>query len=159
MLELAIEFPTMFEGWGPNIDHCLAGLEESFWLFGNSCRHSETVNTKRNRSRKAVVPQVEDHMVSEILRESKVMELLLSKGVTRMKEIPTAANEEAGVEIEISADEDVEMGAEEPEGVPPSPTARRSREGQSSGDTEADGDEIEVDDEGAEDMGGSAVRS
>ena len=154
MLELAIEFPTMFEGWGPNIDHCLAGLEESFWLFGNSCRHSETVNTKRNRSRKAVVPQVEDHMVSEILKESKVLELLLSKGVTRMKEIPTATTEEAGVEIEISSDEDIEMDAEEPEGVPPSPTARRSREGQSSGDTEADGDEIEVDDEGAEDMGG-----
>ena len=154
MLELGIEFPTMFEGWGPNLDHCLAGLEESFWLFGNSCRHSETVNTKRNRSRKAIVPHVEDHMVREILRESKVLELLLSKGVTRMKEIPTAANEETGVEIEISSDEDVEMDVEDPEGVPPSPTARRSREGQSSGDTEADGDEIEVDDDGAEDMGG-----
>ena len=154
MLELAIEFPTMFKGWGPNIDHCLAGLEESFWLFGNSCRHSETANTKRNRSRKAIVPQVEDRMVREILEESEVLGLLLAKGITRMKEIPAAANEEVGVEIEISSDEDVEMDVEEPEGVPPSPTARRSREGQSSGDTEADGDEIEVDDEGAEDMGG-----
>ena len=154
MLELGIEFPTMFEGWGPNLDHCLAGLEESFWLFGNSCRHSETANTKRNRSRKAVVPQVEDHMVREILRESQVLELLLAKGVTRMKDLPTAVNDETGVEIEISSDEDVEMDVEEPEGVPPSPTARRSREGQSSGDTEADGDEIEVDDDGAEDMGG-----
>ena len=154
MLELGVEFPTMFEGWGPNLDHCLAGLEESFWLFGNSCRHSETANTKRNRSRKAIVPHVEDHMVREILRESQVLELLLAKGVTRMKDLPTAANDETGVEIEISSDEDVEMDIEEPEGVPPSPTARRSREGQSSGDTEADGDEIEVDDDGAEDMGG-----
>ena len=154
MLELAIEFLTMFKGWGPNIDHCLAGLEESFWLFGNSCRHSETVNTKRDRSRKAVVPHVEDHMVRQILEESEVLGLLLTKGVTRMKEIPTTADGGTGVEIEISSDEDIEMDVEEPEGVPPSPTARRSREGQSSGDTEAGGDEIEVDDEGAEDMGG-----
>ena len=49
MLELGIEFPTMFNGWGPNLEHCLSGLEESFWLFSNSCRHTETVNTKRNR--------------------------------------------------------------------------------------------------------------
>ena len=52
MLELGIEFPSMFKGWGPNIDQCLAGLEESFWLFGNSCRHTDTANTKRNHSRK-----------------------------------------------------------------------------------------------------------
>ena len=154
MLELAMEFPMMFKGWGPNIDHCLAGLEESFWLFGNSCRHSETANTKRNRSRRAVVPHIEDSMVRRILEESEVLGLLLSKGITRMKEIPTAIHDEPGVEIEISSDEDVEMITEEPEGVPPSLTARRSREGQSSGDTEADGDEIEVDDEGAEDVGG-----
>ena len=159
MLELAIEFPTMFEGWGPNIDHCLAGLEESFWLFGSSCRHSETTNTKRNRSRKAVIPQVEDHMVRKVLEESQVLGLLLSKGVTRMKEIPADANEEPDVEIEISSDEDVEMVEDEPEGVPPSPTARRSREGQSSGDTEAEGDEIEVDDEGTEDMGGQPSKA
>ena len=66
MLELGFEFPTMFEGWGPNIDQCLSGLEESFWLFGNSCRHTETANTKRNRSRKAYIPHVEDFMVTKI---------------------------------------------------------------------------------------------
>ena len=72
-----------------------------------------------------------------------------------MKDIPADTNEEPDVEIEISSNEDVEMvEEEEPEGVPPSPTARRSREGQSSGDTEAEGDEIEVDHEEAEDMGG-----
>ena len=155
MLELAIEFPSMFKGWGPNIDQCLAGLEESFWLFGSSCRHSETVNTKRNRSKRAVIPQVEDKVVRKVLEESQVLALLLSKGVSRMKEIPADTNEEPDVEIEISSDEDVEMvEEEEPEGVPPSPTARRTREGQSSGDTEAEGDEIEVDHEEAEDMGG-----
>ena len=154
MLELGIEFPTMFEGWGPNIDQCLSGLEESFWLFGNSCRHTETANTKRNRSRKAVIPHVEDYMVSKILKESKVMELLIAKEVTQMKDIPTAANDDKDIEIEISSDEDVEMEVDEPDDVPPSPTARRSREGQTSGDTEAGGDDIEVDDDGAEDMGG-----
>ena len=35
MLELGIQFPTMFGGWGANLDSCLAGLEESFWLFCN----------------------------------------------------------------------------------------------------------------------------
>ena len=154
MLELGIEFPTMFEGWGPNIDQCLSGLEESFWLFGNSCRHTETANTKRNRSRKAYIPHVEDFMVTKILKESKVMELLIAKEVTRMQNILTTANDDKDIEIEISSDEDVEMEVDEPDDVPPSPTARRSREGQTSGDTEAGGDDIEVDDDGAEDMGG-----
>ena len=154
MLELGIEFPTMFEGWGPDLDHCLAGLEESFWLFSKSCRHTETVNTKRNRTRKAHVPSVEDYMVSEILKESEVMKLLIAKEVTRMHSIPTAKNDDEDEEIEISSDEDEPMEVDEPDDVPTSPTARRSREEQASGETEADGDNIEVDDDGAEDMGG-----
>ena len=40
MLELGIQFPTMFEGWGANLDSCLAGLEESFWLFCNYIIHA-----------------------------------------------------------------------------------------------------------------------
>ena len=38
MLDLGIQFPTMFGGWGANLDSCLAGLEESFWLYSSSCR-------------------------------------------------------------------------------------------------------------------------
>ena len=118
MLELVIEFPSMFYGWGNNIDQCLAGLEESFWLFGSSCRYSETVNTKRNRSKKAVIPQVEDKVIRQVLDESQVLALLLSKGVSRMKGIPIDTNEEPDIEIEISSDEDFEMvEEEEPEGV------------------------------------------
>ena len=60
MLELGIQFPTMFEGWGANLENCLAGLEESFWPFSNSCRNADTINTKRNRSRKAYIPMVEN---------------------------------------------------------------------------------------------------
>ena len=79
MLELGIQFPTMFNGWGKNIDSCLAGLEESFWLFSSSCRHTETINTKRNRSRKAYIPSVENEMVIAILREGKIFDLLMQK--------------------------------------------------------------------------------
>ena len=57
MLELGIQFPSMFGGWGANLENCLAGLEESFWLFPDSCRHADTVNTKRNRSRKRTFPR------------------------------------------------------------------------------------------------------
>ena len=46
MLELGIQFPTMFGGWGANLDSCLAGLEESFWLFCNSCRPIPTPSTR-----------------------------------------------------------------------------------------------------------------
>ena len=63
-------------------------------------------------------------MVRKILEESQVLGLLLTKGVTRMKEIPAAADGGTGVEIEISSDEDIEMDVEEPEGVP-----RRLRRG------------------------------
>ena len=154
MLELGIEFPTMFKGWGPNLEHCLSGLEESFWLFCNSCRHTETVNTKRNRSRKAHIPNVEGFMVTEILKESQVINLLITNEVTRMHTIPTAKNDDDDEEIEISSDEDEVIEVDEPDDVLSSPAARGSRMEQTSGETEADGDEIEVDDEEAEDMGG-----
>ena len=68
MLDLGIQFPTMFGGWGANLDSCLAGLEESFWLYSSSCRPTDTINTKRNRSRKAYIPSVENEMVTAVLR-------------------------------------------------------------------------------------------
>ena len=43
MLELGIQFPTKFGGWGPNLDNSLAGLEG---LFSNSCHPADTVQHK-----------------------------------------------------------------------------------------------------------------
>ena len=153
MLELGIEFPTMFEGWGANLDSCLSGLEESFWLFSNSCRPTDTINTKRNRSRKAYIPAVENAMVNTILREARVLDLLLNDEVTRMPIIPTANYDDNPEMIEVSSSEDEEVEAEEPEEDPSSPPARCPRMEQTSGETEAGEDDIEVDDD-EEDMGG-----
>ena len=90
MLELGIQFPTMFKGWGANLDSSLAGLEESFWLFCNSCRHADTINTKRNRTRKAYIPPVENALVTLVLKEAQIFELLIQHKITRMPVIPTA---------------------------------------------------------------------
>jgi hypothetical protein len=107
MLELGIQFPTMFGGWGANLDSCLSGLEESFWLFCNSCRHADTVNTKRNRSRKAYIPLVEADMVTTILREAGIFDLLLQKEITRMPVPPTANYDDHQEMVEVSSsDED-----------------------------------------------------
>ena len=133
MLELGIQFPTMFEGWGANIDSCLSGLEESFWLFCNSCRHADTINTKRNRSRKAYIPPVENAMVTAILKEAKVFDLLLQSEITRMPVIPTANYDDNPEMIEISSSEgEEEDEVEEPEEDPSSPPARGSRMEQTS---------------------------
>jgi len=154
MLELGIQFPTMFEGWGANIDSCLPGLEESFWLFCNSCRHADTINTERNRSRKAYIPPVENAMVTAILKEAKVFDLLLQSEITRMPVIPTANYDDNPEMIQISSSEgEEEDEVEEPEEDPSSPPARGSRMEQASGETDAGGDDIEVDDD-EEDMGG-----
>eukprot|EP00435_Cladocopium_sp_Y103_P000766 s1825_g1.t1 len=59
MFELAVQFPMLFKGWGGDPAACLFGIEDSFWLFTNSCRPATTSNTKRSRSKKAHVPQVE----------------------------------------------------------------------------------------------------
>jgi len=153
MLELGIQFLTMFEGWGTNLDSCLSGLEESFWLFCKSCRHADTINTKRNRSRKAYIPTIENAMVTAILREAKVYDLLLQNEITRMPVIPTANYDDNPEMIEISSSDDEEVEVEEPEDDPTSPPARGSRMEQTSGETDAGGDDIEVDDD-EEDMGG-----
>ena len=153
MLDLGIQFPTMFGGWGANLDSCLAGLEESFWLFCNSCRPTDTINTKRNRSRKAYIPLIETDMVATILREAGVFDLLLQKGITRMPIPPTANYDDHPEMVEISSsDEEVEE-VDEPEEETTSPMARGPRVEQTSGETDAGGDDIEID-EDEEDMGG-----
>ena len=153
MLELGIQFPTMFGGWGANLDSCLAGLEESFWLFCNSCRPTDTINTKRNRSRKAYIPLVETDMVTTILREAGIFDLLLQKEITRMPVPPTANYDDHPEMVEVSSsDEDVDE-VDEPEEDPTSPTARGPRTEQASGETDAGGNDIEID-EDEEDMGG-----
>ena len=141
----------MFGGRGANLESCLAGLEESFWLFSNSCRHADTINTKRNRSRKAHIPQVENVMVSEILKEAGVYDLLNQQRITRMPTIPTANYDDHPETVEISSDEEEEV----PDDDPSSPPARGSRKEQTSGEseTEAGEDEVEVEDE-EEDMRG-----
>ena len=153
MLELGIQFPTMFGGWGANLDSCLAGLEESFWLFCNSCRHADTINTKRNRTRKAYIPSIESTLVTIVLKEAKIFDLLLQHKITRMPVVPTANYDDHPETIEISSSDDDGDKVEEPNNDPTTPPARGSRTEQTSGETEAGGDDIEID-EDEEDMGG-----
>ena len=153
MLDLGIQFPTMFGGWGANLDSCLAGLEESFWLYSSSCRPTDTINTKRNRSRKAYIPSVENEMVTPVLREAGVFNLLLQKKITRMPVLPAANYDDHPEMVEVSSS-DVEMDeVDEPEEETTSPTARGPRAEQTSGETDAGGDDIEVE-EDEEDVGG-----
>ena len=94
-------------------------------------------------------------MVVAILREAKIFDLLIQKEITRMPTIPTANYDDNPEMIEISSSEDEEEEAEveEPEDDPSSPTARGTRMEQTSGETGAGDDDIEVDDD-VEDMGG-----
>ena len=154
MLELGIQFPTMFKGWGANLDSCLAGLEESFWLSCNSCRRADTVNNKRNRSRRAFIPQVENAVVAAILQDAKMFELLTQRQITRMPIIPTANYDDHPETIEISSSDEGEGDeVEEPDDDAPSPPARGTRMEQTSGETEAGNDDINIDEED-DDVGG-----
>ena len=91
--------------------------------------------------------------MNTILREARVLDLLLNDEVTRMPIIPTANYDDNPEMIEVSSSEDEEVEAEEPEEDPSSPPARGPRMEQTSGETEAGEDDIEVDDD-EEDMGG-----
>ena len=153
MLDLGIQFPTMFGGWGANLDSCLAGLEESFWLYSSSCRPTDTINTKRNRSRKAYIPSVENEMVTAVLREAGVFNLLLQKKITRMPVLPAANYDDHPEMVEVSSSDEEMDEADEPEEETTSPTARGPRAEQTSGETDAGGDDIEVE-EDEEDVGG-----
>ena len=66
-------------------------------------------------------------MVTAILREAKVFDLLLKNEITRMPVIPTANYDDNPEMIEISSSEDEEDEVEEPEDDPSSPPARGSR--------------------------------
>ena len=153
MLDLGIQFPTMFGGWGANLDSCLAGLEESFWLYSSSCRPTDTINTKRNRSRKAYIPSVENEMVTAVLREAGVFNLLLQKKITRMPVLPAANYDDHPEMVEVSSSDEEVDEVDEPEEETTSPTARGPRAEQTSGETDAGGDDIEVE-EDEEDVGG-----
>ena len=153
MLDLGIQFPTMFGGWGANLDSCLAGLEESFWLYSSSCRPTDTINTKRNRSRKAYIPLVENEMVTAVLREAGIFNLLLQKKITRMPILPAANYDDHPEMVEVSSSDEEMDEVDEPEEETTSPTARGPRAEQTSGETDAGGDDIEVE-EDEEDVGG-----
>ena len=153
MLDLGIQFPTMFGGWGANLDSCPAGLEESFWLYSSSCRPTDTINTKRNRSRKAYIPSVENEMVTAVLREAGIFNLLLQKKITRMPVLPAANYDDHPEMVEISSSDEEMDEVDEPEEETTSPTARGPRAEQTSGETDAGGDDIEVE-EDEEDVGG-----
>ena len=153
MLDLGIQFPTMFGGWGANLDSCLAGLEESFWLYSSSCRPTDTINTKRNRSRKAYIPSVENEMATAVLREAGIFNLLLQKKITRMPVLPAANYDDHPEMVEISSSDEEMDEVDEPEEETTSPTARGPRAEQTSGETDAGGDDIEVE-EDEEDVGG-----
>ena len=152
MLDLGIQFPTMFGGWA-NLDSCLAGLEESFWLYSSSCRPTDTINTKRNRSRKAYIPLVENEMVTAVLREAGIFDLLLQKKITRMPVLPAANYDDHPEMVEVSSSDEEMDEVDEPEEETTSPTARGPRAEQTSGETDAGGDDIEVE-EDEEDVGG-----
>ena len=153
MLDLGIQFPTMFGGWGANLDSCLAGLEESFWLYSSSCRPTDTINTKRNRSRKAYIPLVENEMVTAVLREAGIFDLLLQKKITRMPVLPAANYDDHPEMVEVSSSDEEMDEVDEPEEETTSHTARGPRAEQTSGETDAGGDDIEVE-EDEEDVGG-----
>ena len=153
MLDLGVQFPTMFGGWGANLDSCLAGLEESFWLYSSSCRPTDTINTKRNRSRKAYIPSIENEMVTTVLREAGIFNLLLQKKITRMPVLPAANYDDHPEMVEVSSSDEEMDEVDEPEEETTSPTARGPRVEQTSGETDAGGDDIEVD-EDEEDVGG-----
>ena len=149
MLDLAIQFPTMFEGWGPSIVNWLAGLEESIWLFSSSCQHSETVNTKKKRSRKAVIPHIEQQVVSKVLHDAGVDDLLNKCEITRMPKAPERAVGDDDCPMEVSPEEGEEE--EEDDVLPPAhdTTPDPDDDGMEREEQEED-IEMEEDDEGEE---------
>jgi hypothetical protein len=87
------------------------------------------------------------------LKEAKIFDLLLQHKITRMPVVPTANYDDHPETIEISSSDDDGDKVEEPNNDPTTPPARGSRTEQTSGETEAGGDDIEID-EDEEDMGG-----
>ena len=92
-------------------------------------------------------------MVTTILREAGIFDLLLQKRITRMPVPPTANYDDHPEMVEISSSDEEVDEVDEPEEETTSPTARGPRVEQTSGETDAGGDDIEID-EDEEDMGG-----
>ena len=88
-------------------------------------------------------------MVSEVLRQAGIYDLLEKQGITRMPTIPTANYDDQPETVQISSDEEEEEGQDDDPSAPP---VRGSKD-QTSGETEAGEGDIEVDDE-EEDEGG-----
>lgn len=148
ILDLAIHFPTMFEGWGPSIANWLAGLEESIWLFSSSCQHSETVNTKKKRSRKAVILHIEQQVVSKVLHDAGVDGLLNKCEITCMPKAPERVVGDDDCPMEVSSEEGKEQ--EEDEVLPPAHDTTPDPDDDGEREEQEEDIEMEEDDEGEE---------
>ena len=92
-------------------------------------------------------------MVTTVLKEAGIFNLLLQKKITRMPVLPAANYDDHPEMVEVSSSDEEMDEVDEPEEETTSPTARGPRVEQTSGETDAGGDDIEVD-EDEEDVGG-----
>ena len=92
-------------------------------------------------------------MVTAVLREAGIFNLLLQKKITRMPVLPAANYDDHPEMVEVSSSDEEMDEVDEPEEETTSPTARGPRAEQTSGETDAGGDDIEVE-EDEEDVGG-----
>ena len=92
-------------------------------------------------------------MVTAVLREAGIFNLLLQKKITRMPILPAANYDDHPEMVEVSSSDEEMDEVDEPEEETTSPTARGPRAEQTSGETDAGGDDIEVE-EDEEDVGG-----
>ena len=91
--------------------------------------------------------------MTTILREAGIFDLLLQKKITRMPVLPAANYDDHPEMVEVSSSDEEMDEVDEPEEETTSPTARGPRVEQTSGETDAGGDDIEVE-EDEEDVGG-----
>ena len=91
--------------------------------------------------------------MTTVLKEAGIFNLLLQKKITRMPVLPAANYHDHPEMVEVSSSDEEMDEVDEPEEETTSPTARGPRVEQTSGETDAGGDDIEVD-EDEEDVGG-----
>ena len=92
-------------------------------------------------------------MVTTVLKEAGIFDLLLQKKITRMPVLPEANYDDHPEMIEVSSSDEEMDEVGEPEEETTSPTARGPRAEQTSGESDAGGDDIEIE-EDEEDVGG-----